>query len=55
MRGTGQRADMLARRFEVACKRLNLNNERPRAFGIDTSQFRVPPTEPKPGDQLRLF
>ncbi|MAF95989.1 MAG: radical SAM protein [Rhodospirillaceae bacterium] len=52
MKGTGQRAGLLARRFDLACKRLNLNNERHPALGIDTSQFRVPP---QPGDQLRLL
>jgi DNA repair photolyase len=49
MRGTGQFADLLARRFELACKRLGLNAER--ATALDTSQFRPPRDE----SQLTLF
>ncbi|MEE9208805.1 MAG: radical SAM protein, partial [Kiloniellales bacterium] len=49
MRGGGVYADLLARRFELACKRLGLN-ERDRP--IDTTLFRRPTV---PGDQLALF
>ncbi|MBX3664305.1 MAG: PA0069 family radical SAM protein [Burkholderiales bacterium] len=43
MRGTGEFATLLARRFDVACKKAGLNQAR-RGEGIqrDTSQFRVP-------------
>ncbi len=49
MRGGGVYADLLARRFELACKRLHLN-ERDRP--LDTTRFRRPVM---PGDQLALF
>ena len=49
MRGTGPFADLLQRRFAVACRRLGLNADESR---LDTSQFRVPP---RPGDQRSLF
>jgi DNA repair photolyase len=50
MRGEGPYADLLQRRFRVACKRLGLNSAaRP---GLDTAQFRMPPA---PGDQATLF
>jgi DNA repair photolyase len=49
MRGTGQIATLLARRFELACKRLGLNVER--ATALDTSQFRPP----RDTSQLTLF
>jgi DNA repair photolyase len=49
MSGTGRYAELLAKRFQVACRRLNLNIDRPR---LDTSRFRVP--LPK-GEQIRLF
>jgi len=40
MRGTGPYAELLSRRFEVACRRLGLNAaERPK---LDTGRFRVP-------------
>ncbi len=55
MRGTGPRAELLARRFRLACKRLGLNAAQPSTLEKDTSQFRPPPPEPKPGDQLSLF
>jgi DNA repair photolyase len=37
MRGTGLFAELIARRFELACKRLNLNPER---TPLDTTRFR---------------
>jgi DNA repair photolyase len=49
MRGVGPVADLLARRFAIACKRLGLNQRR---WSLDTSQFAVPPAS---GDQLRLL
>lgn len=48
--GTGTLADLLSKRFHLACKRLGLNDER--RLGLDCSQFRRPP---KAGDQLALF
>ena len=57
MTGTGPRAELLAKRFELACRRLGLNAARGAMGGMDTSLFRTPPRilYPKPGDQLRLF
>ena len=52
MRGTGERDELLARRFHLARKRLGLADARPSETKLDMSQFRVPP---KAGDQLRLF
>jgi DNA repair photolyase len=49
MRGQGPLADLLRKRYEVACRRLGLNR---RPEPLDRSQFRVPP---KAGDQLGLF
>ncbi len=49
MRGTGPYAEMMARRFHMAVKRLGLNKpSRP----LDTAKFRRPP---RSGDQLALF
>ncbi|NEX95073.1 PA0069 family radical SAM protein [Caulobacter sp. 17J65-9] len=50
MKGTGPVAELLAKRFALACKRYGLNRER--TIEVDTSQFRVPP---KAGDQMSLF
>jgi DNA repair photolyase len=49
MKGTGAYAVLLRRRFDVACRRLDLDE---RALELDTSRFRVPP---RSGDQGRLF
>ena len=49
MKGAGPHAELLRRRFEVACRRLGLDRDRPR---LDTSLFRPPG---RPGDQFRLF
>ena len=49
MTGSGPYADLLARRFEVACRRLGLDTGRP---VLETSLFRLPP---RPGDQRSLF
>ena len=48
-RGDGAYADVLARRFQLAAKRLGLNRER---MTLDTTQFRPPP---QPGAQLTLL
>jgi len=50
MTGSGELAQLLERRFELACKRLGFDNDREDA--IDTSQFRVPAGA---GGQLPLF
>jgi DNA repair photolyase len=47
--GRGPFADLLAKRFQLACKRLGLNIYHHR---LDTRQFRPPPTA---GDQLSFF
>lgn len=49
MRGEGVHARLIARRFDLASKRLGLATDLP---PLDCSQFRVPP---RPGDQLSLF
>ncbi|HTT82450.1 MAG TPA: PA0069 family radical SAM protein [Rhizomicrobium sp.] len=49
MKGTGPYAEMIARRFHMAVKRLGLNQER---TPLSTDKFRRPP---RPGDQLRLL
>jgi hypothetical protein len=42
MRGKGEFADLIARRFAVACRRLGLNRGRREHDGLDTSRFRPP-------------
>ena len=49
MRGTGPYAEMIAKRFQMAVKRLGLNQKR---TPLATNLFRRPP---KSGDQLRLL
>jgi DNA repair photolyase len=49
MRGTGEYADMLEKRFQAAVRRFGLSTETP---VLDSSRFRVPPRR---GDQIRLF
>ena len=49
MRGTGPYAELIAQRFEKACRRLRLNR---RSVSLDCSRFRCPP---RAGDQLDLF
>ena len=51
-RGEGQFAALIARRFELACKRLKLNDDR--TLHLDTTRFR-PPKSPATGGQLDLF
>ncbi len=52
MRGEGQFADLIAKRFELACKRLGLNEDR--TLRLDTTRFR-PPAAAAEGGQLDLF
>ncbi|MBI3114277.1 MAG: radical SAM protein, partial [Rhodospirillales bacterium] len=52
MTGTGERAELLAQRFERACARFGLNQERATRFELVTSLFRPPP---RAGDQLTLL
>ncbi|MCC7548705.1 MAG: PA0069 family radical SAM protein [Burkholderiales bacterium] len=49
MRGEGLFAQLLARRFEVACARLGLNRQR--RLALDCTRFRAP----RPAAQLELF
>jgi DNA repair photolyase len=48
-KGTGPYAEMIARRFRIACARLGLNRER---IALDVLQFRRPAMA---GQQMRLF
>ena len=48
--GTGSYAEMIGRRFNLACKRLRLGGH---AHALDTSRFTPPP--PPTGTQLKLF
>jgi DNA repair photolyase len=52
MRGQGQFADLIAKRFELACKRFGLNGDR--TLRLDTTRFR-PPKASVAGGQLDLF
>jgi DNA repair photolyase len=47
-RGSGPLADLVEKRFRLACRRLGLKERR---LTLDASQFRVPPAS---GDQLGL-
>ncbi|MFK7753781.1 MAG: PA0069 family radical SAM protein [Sedimentitalea sp.] len=49
MRGEGVFAEMIAKRFKAAIKRLDLQESAP---PLDCTQFQIPP---QPGDQLSLF
>lgn len=49
MKGTGEFADLLRARFNLACRRLGLNQQRTE---LNCSLFSPPP---RPGDQLSLF
>ncbi|MGA9852447.1 MAG: PA0069 family radical SAM protein [Gammaproteobacteria bacterium] len=49
MRGSGEYAELIAKRFALACKRLNL--EYARRMRLSSAQFRVPPD----GSQLELW
>ena len=52
-RGAGPFAQLFARRFAIACRRLGLNRDEREhnRRGLDTSQFRAPP---EPGSQIGL-
>lgn len=52
MRGSGPYAELIEKRFRLACKRLGLNRHHVGETPPATSLFRVPPA---PGDQLALF
>jgi DNA repair photolyase len=54
MRGNGEFADLIARRFAIACRRLGLNRGRREHDGLDTSRFR-PPTDDDASRQGELF
>ena len=45
MRGTGEYADLIAKRFALACKRLNLLHGR--RMRLSTAGFRAPPEDPQ--------
>ncbi len=49
MRGSGAFADIIAQRFALACKKLDL---KPREYALNCAAFRVPE---RSGDQLDLF
>lgn len=53
MRGSGEFADLLRRRFDVACERLGFNTGR-RNGSLDTTQFKPPVARGKQ-NQLSLF
>jgi hypothetical protein len=59
MHGQGNFADLIRRRFRLACKRLGLNAERD--VPLDTTRFRPPvvparvPPAPSSDRQLDLF
>src|SRR4029077_20912909 len=52
MGGQGEFADLVRKRFEIACKRLGLNSHRDPP--LDTTRFR-PPSAPGADAQLNLF
>lgn len=52
LRGSGPFADLLGRRFRLACTRLGLTNEREARIPTRTDLFAPPP---QPGDQLSLL
>ena len=52
MRGSGPQADLLAKRFRLACRRYGLNVPDRSGFSLDTRHFRPPP---KAGDQLSFL
>jgi DNA repair photolyase len=52
MRGSGERAALIERRFAVACRRLGLRRHGSREAALDATQFSPPP---RAGDQLPLL
>ena len=57
MTGSGERAKLLSKRFNLACRRLGLKPARGDGYQMDATLFRVPrrTLHPLAGDQLRLF
>ena len=53
MRGSGTFAELLEKRFAIACRRLGLNHGRRDHAGLDASRFRPPVMDD--GRQARLF
>ena len=53
MRGSGTFAELIEKRFAIACRRLGLNHGRRDHAGLDTSRFRAPVMDD--GRQARLF
>ncbi len=51
MTGTGTYAELIEKRFQIACRRYGLNRERRGKKPLDCSLFRPPPQE----NQLKLF
>ncbi len=51
MRGTGEFAELISKRFRLACKRNGLSHRDERE-ALDCAKFKVPPAV---GDQLKLF
>ena len=45
MRGSGEFADLIARRFAIACRRFGLNLTRREHVGLDVSRFRPPKSD----------
>jgi DNA repair photolyase len=57
MTGSGVRAKLLSKRFDLVCRRLNLKPARGDDYQMDATQFRQPAARlyPLVGEQLRLF
>jgi DNA repair photolyase len=57
MTGSGERAKLLEKRFNLACRRFGLKPARGEDYPLDASQFQAPSKMlyPLAGDQLRLF
>ncbi len=57
MTGSGERAKLLSKRFDLACRRFGLKPARGDGYQLDAAQFRVPrrTLHPLAGDQFRLF
>ena len=57
MRGSGRHAELLAARFELACRQngLNIDNNSVDSRRLDDSQFRVPEQAQPESQQLQLF
>ena len=57
MSGTGKFAELVEKRFDIACRRLHLNDHGAGrdAPELDCSLFRVPPGRTEAGGQMALF